>query len=195
MAHLVGGEHVADRLQHRRAVAVVHDLACRQWTDAAGGQIGRGIDREHPRHRARGGRVDAADDPMRVMAAHHHRIGLARQAHVVGIMPLAAQQHRVFRARHRLADREPVVGPQDARIDIVVHSSPLCLRGRGGFVLNVSIAPAAAAADPDRAACRMRSAMPRSPRNFPSARPDRQACAGRTAPRRARRSANSPSAG
>ena len=41
---------------------------------------------------------------VRVAAAHHHRVGLAGQADVVGIVALAAQQHRVLGARHRLAD-------------------------------------------------------------------------------------------
>ena len=45
MAHLAGGERVMRRGQHRRAVAVVHDLPRRQAADAAGRQIGRGIDR------------------------------------------------------------------------------------------------------------------------------------------------------
>ena len=58
--------------------------------------------------RARRRGVDAADDAVRIVAAHDHRIGLARQVDVVGVMALAAQQHRVFGARHRLADREPV---------------------------------------------------------------------------------------
>ena len=52
---------------------------------------------------------------------HHHRVGLAGQAHVVGVMPFAAQEDRVLGARHRLADRELLLGPEQGRIDVVVH--------------------------------------------------------------------------
>ena len=96
MPDLVRRQRVVDRGQHRRAVAIVHHLARRQRADAALRQIGRGVDREHAGHRARRRGVDAADDAVRDMAAHHHRISLAGQADIVGVMPLAAQQHRVF---------------------------------------------------------------------------------------------------
>ena len=43
---------------------------------------------------------------MGVAAAHDHRIGLAGQADIVGVLPLAAHQDRVLGARHRLADAE-----------------------------------------------------------------------------------------
>src|SRR5438874_794940 len=56
-----------------------------------------------------------------MITAHHHGIGLARQADIVGIAPFAAQQHRVFGAWHWLADGEPVVEPECARVDVVVH--------------------------------------------------------------------------
>ena len=126
MPHLAGGERIAGRAQHRRAVAIVHDLARRQRADPARRQIGRGVDRQHVGHRARRRGLDAADHAVGIVAAHHHRIGLARQADIVGVTPFAAQQYRVFGARDRLADREFFVGPKQCRIDGVVHGSPLC---------------------------------------------------------------------
>ena len=43
---------------------------------------------------------------MGIAAAHHHRIGLAGQADVVGIAAFAAHQLGVFAAADRLADAE-----------------------------------------------------------------------------------------
>ncbi len=40
---------------------------------------------------------------MAVAAAHHHRIGLAGKADIIGIAAVTAKQHRIFAARHRLA--------------------------------------------------------------------------------------------
>ena len=118
IAHFVRRQRGAPRLLHRRAVAVVqrHDA----FERAVAFQIGAGIDAEHARHFPRRLGVDGADDAVGVAAAHHHRIGLAGQADVVGIMSLAAQQHRVFAARHRLADgkfldRQSVLGRQFVR--------------------------------------------------------------------------------
>jgi uncharacterized OB-fold protein len=104
------------------------DLARRQRADPARLQIGRRIDREDTRHGTRRRGVDTPDRPMRMVAAHHHGIGLTGEADIVAVAPRAAQQHRVFRARHRLPDGEPLVKLDVARIDIVVHGSPLhCL--------------------------------------------------------------------
>ena len=102
IAHLADRQRFAQRLLHRRAVAIVerHDA----FERAVALQIGGGIDAEHAGHFARRLGVDGADDAVGVLAAHHHRIGLAGQGDVVGIVPLAAQQHGVFLARHRLAD-------------------------------------------------------------------------------------------
>ena len=121
MPDLIRRQHIMRRRQHRLAVAAVHDLARRQRPDPALRQILGGIDREHPRHRARRRGVDAADDAVRHMAAHHHRIGLAGEVDVVGVMALAAQQHRVFGARHRLPDREFLLRPEQGRIDVIIH--------------------------------------------------------------------------
>ena len=57
---------------------------------------------------------------MRIAAPHHDSVGLARQIDVVGVMPFATQQNRVFAARHRLTDR--VAFEFEHRfVDIVVH--------------------------------------------------------------------------
>ena len=126
MPHLIRRQRVMRWGQHRGAVAIVHDLARRQWPDAGLGQLRRGIDRENAGHRPRRRGVDAADHAVREVAPHHHRMGLAWQADVVGVVPFAAQQYRVFGARHRLADREFFLGFQQGRIDVVVHGSFLC---------------------------------------------------------------------
>ena len=79
MPHLVGGKRMVHRAQHRRAVAILHNLARRQRADPARRQIGRGINRQHARHRPRRCGVDAADKAMRIRAAHAspHRPGPA----------------------------------------------------------------------------------------------------------------------
>src|SRR6185312_15384682 len=91
---------------------------------AAGLQIVRGVDREHFRHRARRLDVDAADHAMRVGAAHDHAVGLTGYVEIVAVMAIAAHEDRIFGARHRLADREALLGAQNAGIDSVVHASP-----------------------------------------------------------------------
>ncbi len=124
MPHLVGRQHRVDRLQHRRAVAVVHDLARRHRDNTARREIGRGVNREDARHRACRRGVDTADYPVRMVAAHHHAIGLAGIADIVGVMALAAQQHGVFGAWDRLTDREFFVEFEQSRIDVIVHRHP-----------------------------------------------------------------------
>jgi len=58
------------------------------------------------------------------MAAHDHAIGLAREVDVVGETALSGHQHRVFAARHRLADRISVQIEQ-CRVDDIIHASLL----------------------------------------------------------------------
>jgi hypothetical protein len=101
VAHLAHRQRLAQRLLHGRAVAVVerHDA----FERAVALEIGGGIDAEHARHLFRSLSVDRPDDAVGVLAPHHHRIGLAGQADVVGIMSPAAQQHGVFFAWHRLS--------------------------------------------------------------------------------------------
>ena len=50
-------------------------------------------------------------DAVRMAAAHHHRMRLAGQAHVVGVAALTAQQGRVLQPVHRLTQSELGQGP------------------------------------------------------------------------------------
>ena len=86
------------------------------------GEIGAGIDPEHARHGARGRGVDALDHAMRDAAAHDHRIGLAGELDVVGVAALAAHQHRILGARHRLADAEFHQG-EALRVVLHIHEA------------------------------------------------------------------------
>src|ERR1700733_11966044 len=63
------------------------------------------------------------DRAMGMLATHHDGVGLTGQADIVGVVPCTAQQHRVFGARNRLPDSEPLVEPQNARIYVVVHEA------------------------------------------------------------------------
>ena len=58
---------------------------------------------------------------MGKMASDHHRIGLTREADIVGVMARPAQQHRILGARHRLADRKLFLRPEQGWIDVVIH--------------------------------------------------------------------------
>ena len=80
------------------------------------------ITAEHARHALRGARVDAADDAVRVAAAHHHRISLALEIEVVGVAALR---------------RAPGSGPRCAARAgrCRISSSPVRLRA---FVIHVS---------------------------------------------------------
>ena len=102
IAHLVFGERAAPRLFQRRAVAALERHIA--FERAVALEVSRGIDREHARHLAGRIGVDGADHPMSVAASHHHRISLAGQADIVGVAAVAAQQHRILDARHRLPD-------------------------------------------------------------------------------------------
>ena len=73
---------------------------------AAFEEVMAGEDGEHAGHRLRGRGVDAADDTVRVAAAHHHGIGLPGYVDVVGIAAFPAHELGVFGASHRLADTE-----------------------------------------------------------------------------------------
>ena len=103
-AHLVGGERGPYRRLHRRAVAIGHRHDGLQR--AVAGEIRAGPDTEHARHRPGFGRVDALDQTVRHLAAHHHAIDLIFELDVVAVATLALQQGRVFLARHGLADAE-----------------------------------------------------------------------------------------
>ena len=86
IAHLVFRQRAAPRLFHRRAVAAFERHIA--FERAVALKIGGGIDRKHARHFPGRVGVDGADHAMAVAAAHHHRIGLAGQADVVGIAAL-----------------------------------------------------------------------------------------------------------
>ena len=105
-AHLVGGQRMARRRLHRRAVAVGHRDQGLERTVARRVEVGAGPYAQHARHRLRLFAVDAFQHAMRHLAAHHHGIGLVRQIHVVGVAALALEQGRVLLPRHRLADAE-----------------------------------------------------------------------------------------
>ncbi len=105
-ADLVDRERRAERLLHRRAVAVLERRHAFEPAIAGGLQVGAGIDREHAGHRARGRSVDALEHAMGMARPHDRRIGLAGKAQVVGVAALAAHELGVLGARHRLPDAE-----------------------------------------------------------------------------------------
>ncbi len=87
-AHLVHRERGPGRALQGRAVAVGRlGFALKQ---AVAAEIRARIDAEHSRHGARLRGLDRADHAMGMAAAHHHRIGLARQRDIVGVATLAA---------------------------------------------------------------------------------------------------------
>ncbi len=106
IAHLALGERRPRRRLHRRTVALRDVHAALERPETRRFQIGVGEDRQHARHGRRRLGVDAFQDTVRDLAAHHRGIDLARQVDVVGVAPLTAQQRRIFLARHRLADTE-----------------------------------------------------------------------------------------
>ena len=105
-AHLVGGERMARRRLHRRAVAVGHRDQGLECAIACGVQISAGPHAEHAGHFPCFSDVDAFDDSVRDLAAHHHGMCGVGQLDVIAVAALALQQGRVFLARHRLADAE-----------------------------------------------------------------------------------------
>ena len=104
--HLLGGERIACRRLHLRAVAVGRHHHRLERTVACRVEILAGPDAEHARHLPGFVGVDAPDQPVRDLAAHHHGIGLLFEVYVVAVAALALQQGRVFLAMHRLADAE-----------------------------------------------------------------------------------------
>jgi CO/xanthine dehydrogenase Mo-binding subunit len=65
-----------------------------------------GEHRHHAGHRRRGRAVNGHDACMRVRRAHEHHVQLAGRRHVVGELPLAGEQRRVFDTLHLLAAAE-----------------------------------------------------------------------------------------
>ena len=101
VAHLVLGERAAPRLFQRRAVTAFERHIAFQRAVAL--EIRGGIDREHSRHFPGRLGIDGAEHAVRVAAAHHHGVGLAGKADIIGIAAVTPKQHRIFDARHRLA--------------------------------------------------------------------------------------------
>ncbi len=117
IAHARLGERRPPGMMPRRAVAVLRRERAFQGLDPGRLEIGRAIDAEHARHLARILEREPPDRAVRDGRAHHHRIRLAGQVHVIGVAPLAAQQGRILLARDRLAYAEF----HQRRIDRVVE--------------------------------------------------------------------------
>ena len=127
-ASMIAGQRRAGRPVHLGAFAGRDRLALRHILDAGRGQIGSGVDGKHARHCRRLSSIDRVDDAVRVAAAHDHAVGVTWEVQVVGVAALAAQQHRVFVARHRLADRELAEG-ELVEIDVTIHPQNLTAPG------------------------------------------------------------------
>ena len=104
ITHLALRQHRMRRLFHRLAVHIGDEPAARHAVDLVVGDIGAGEDGEHAGRRFRRGGIDGFDDGMRMRRAQKHRIGLARQHHIVGVLAGAGQKARVFLALDRYAD-------------------------------------------------------------------------------------------
>jgi hypothetical protein len=120
VAHLVRGER---RLLRARRVRAVRHAVGRdgQAGDAGRREVGAEDDGEHARHLPRGGSVHAADQAVRVAAAHDDGVGLAGQGLVVAVGALAAEEDRVLGARHGLADGEA----SEVGIESIEHGTTL----------------------------------------------------------------------
>ena len=124
VAHLLAGQRVLQRLRPGAAVTVRTGDVGLHRLDAGLDQVGLGEDGAHAGHRGCLFGVQGGDGAVRHAAAHHHAVELAGQVEVVGVAALAAQQHRIFLARHRLANGEPL-GRQEIVIKWCVHDGAL----------------------------------------------------------------------
>src|SRR5215510_8235323 len=106
------------RLEGRRAVALLSRAVGGQVAQTVRGQIGTSEHGDHARCFEGGGGVDPSDARVRVRGPHHHRVGLAGQAHVVTVSPEALHEMRILHAAHRLPHRELLDG------DGLAHDSP-----------------------------------------------------------------------
>ena len=111
MADFRPNDRLVLRPQDRRSIPVldadigrmrVRDM--RQRVETVGLYILGRQHRQHPGHRARLRRIDAAHPGMRVRRAHHDRIGLARQIDIVAIAAAPGQQAQIFAPPDRLPD-------------------------------------------------------------------------------------------
>src|SRR5439155_6631385 len=112
------------------AIAIVerHDAFERAITRR--NEVGAGIHRQHTRHGA--GRVgtDPTDNPVRMAAAHHHRIGLAGQRNIVGETAVPTHERWILAAGHRLADAELGYSPG---VGVVLQVHEAKIPHRAGF--------------------------------------------------------------
>ena len=104
--HPLLAERQVGRGEHGRAIRPVARHRAGNAAEPRGLDILMGIDREHTGSGARGGRVDGADLRMSVGRTQHVAISLVWPVQVVAVAPAAAQQARIFPARHPLADTE-----------------------------------------------------------------------------------------
>ena len=128
----VAGDHDGDRFphvahhaggQHRLQVAGQVDVPDGQphGDGQPGGHVAGGDGRDDPVRPAGLGEVDLPQPPVGDGGAHHPRPHLARRAEVVAEPAAAAQQPRVFLARHPGADHGH--GPPARRRDLAVAST------------------------------------------------------------------------
>jgi len=66
--------------------------------------VAAGQHRQDTRHTGRWPGIDAGDPGMRVRRANNIGIGLARQAHVVGVVARTGQKARILEPPDRFAD-------------------------------------------------------------------------------------------
>ncbi len=86
---------------------------------SVGDEVAAGEHGEHAGRRHRRAGVDAADPGMGMGRAHHDRVDLARQVHVVGIAAVAGDEFQILAAADRLSD----MGADG----FLVHGFALCL--------------------------------------------------------------------
>ena len=115
---------------HRRAVPVLDRNALRHRLEAGRRQVGTGVDAEHARHRGGRLRVDRADDPVRVAAPDHGRVGLAGKVEIVGVLPATLKKGGILFSARPLPDAEldqvRFVGIEEVHLE---SGFPLTLRG------------------------------------------------------------------
>ena len=104
ITNFVAGKGGARRVTDRRSVAALERHVA--FERPVGGQIGRGINTEHARHRLRRVGADRADDAVGFTAADDDGVDLAGPVEIIRVAAFAAHQFGIFAAPHRLADAE-----------------------------------------------------------------------------------------
>ena len=128
-AYLVRRQRRPRRALHGRAVAIVERNDA--FERAVGGKVGAGEGSEHARQTARGRGIDAFDDAVGDAAAHDHRVGLARESHVIGVASGSPHQYRILGPPHRLADGELQHG-EAMGIVLQIHETSAVMPREGG---------------------------------------------------------------